>query len=125
MLLPAPRASQARGVSVSGDAPDMPSRRKPPDEPTPKPRIKVAERRRQILAAARTQFRTRGYAETTHESVAGAAGVKLSSVLKHFPAKTDLFAGLYEEFHTAAFTPLQAGPGADAMAFWLGLPARF
>ena len=103
----------------------MPSRRKPPHEPAPKPRITVAERRRQILAAARSQFRTKGYAETTHESIAEAAGVKLSSVQKHYPDKTDLFAGLYEEFHTAAFTPLEDGPDADAMAFWLGLPAQF
>lgn len=102
----------------------MPSRQKPPGD-DPKPRVTPAERRRQILAAARSQFRSRGYAETTHESIAESAGVKLSSVQKHFPAKTDLFAGLYEEFHSAAFTPLVSGPGADAMPFWLGLPARF
>jgi AcrR family transcriptional regulator len=102
----------------------MPSRRKTPDD-SPKPRVTPTERRRQILAAARSQFRSRGYAETTHESIAGAAGVKLASVQKHFPEKADLFAGLYEEFHAAAFTPLEDGPSADAMPFWLGLPARF
>ena len=103
----------------------MPTRRKPPDEPVPKPRITVAERRRQILAAARSQFRSRGYAEATLEAVAGVVGVKLANVLKHYPAKTDLFAGLYEEFHAAAFTPPEDGPGADSLPFWLGLPARF
>lgn len=102
----------------------MPTRRKPPDD-DPKPRVTAAERRRQILVAARGLFRTRGYAETSPEAVAEAAGVKPSSVQKHFPAKTDLFAGLYAEFHAAAFTPPEAGPGADAMPFWLGLPTRF
>jgi AcrR family transcriptional regulator len=103
----------------------MPNRRKPTDEPAPKPRVTPTERRRQILAAARSQFRSRGYEATTHESIAESAGVKLASVQKHFPAKTDLFAGLYEEFHTAAFTPLEDGPSPDAISFWLGLPARF
>ncbi|HJZ55535.1 MAG TPA: TetR/AcrR family transcriptional regulator, partial [Gemmataceae bacterium] len=102
----------------------MPSRRKPSGD-DPKPRITVAERRRQILAAARSLFRSRGYAETTAEAVAEAAGVKPTTLAKHFPAKTDLFAGLYEEFHAAAFTPPESGPGADALPFWLGLPGRF
>jgi AcrR family transcriptional regulator len=102
----------------------MPTRRKQPDD-DPKPRVTAAERRRQILAAARALFRSRGYADTTPEAVAEAAGVKVTSVAKHFPAKADLFAGLYKEFHAAAFTPPEGGPGADALPFWLGLPARF
>jgi AcrR family transcriptional regulator len=103
----------------------MAKRRKPPDDETPRPRVSAAERRRQILAAARPLFRTRGYAGVTHEAVAESAGVKLASVLKHFPAKADLFAGLFADFHAAAFPTEPAGPGADALAFWLGLPERF
>src|SRR5947208_2127994 len=53
------------------------------------------------------------------------AGVKPSTVGRHFPHKSDLFAGLYDQFHAAAFTPPDDGPGADALQFWLGLPARF
>ena len=57
--------------------------------------------------------------------MAESAGVKPTTVAKHFPTKADLFAGLYEEFHTAAFTPPENGPGADALPFWFGLPGRF
>src|SRR5512139_2747066 len=102
----------------------MAKRRNQPDE-TPRPRVSAAERRRQILAAARPLFRTRGYAALTHEAVAEAAGVKLASVLKHFPNKADLFAGLFDDFHAAAFPSEHAGPGADSLSFWLGLPGRF
>ena len=102
----------------------MAKRRKPSDE-TPRPRVTTAERRRQILAAARPLFRTRGFAGITHEAVAESARVKLSSVLKHFPNKADLFAGLFADFHAAAFPASQAGPGADSLQFWLGLPERF
>lgn len=102
----------------------MPHRRKQPDD-TPPPRTTPAERRRKILQAARQLFRTRGYADTTTEAVAAAAGVKPTTVAKHFPHKSDLFAGLYDEFHAAAFTPPENGPGADALQFWLNLPERF
>ncbi len=102
----------------------MPSRRKKPSG-APRPRPTPAERRRQILAAARSLFRSRGYDQTTPEAVAEAAGVKVVTVTKHFPTKPDLFAGLYEELHAAAFTEPEEGPGADALPFWLALPARF
>jgi AcrR family transcriptional regulator len=102
----------------------MPNRRKQPDDRS-RPRVSPAERRRQILAAARVLFRARGYAETTPEAIAETAGVKPTSVAKHFPNKSDLFAGLYDEFHAAAFTPPENGPGADALQFWLNLPAQF
>jgi AcrR family transcriptional regulator len=102
----------------------MPSRRKQPED-GPRPRLTPAVRRRQILAAARGLFRARGYAETTPEAVAEAAGVKLGTVLKHFPTRPDLFAGLYDELHAAAFSPPEDGPGADTLTFWLALPDRF
>ena len=88
-------------------------------KPTP------AGKRQAILAAARSLFRTRGYAETTPEAVAEAAGVKPATVAKHFPNKADLFAGLYDQFHAAAFDPAEAGPHPDAIQFWLNLPGRF
>src|SRR3954464_10801095 len=100
--------------------PPMPRPRKP-DRPPPTP----AEKRQQILAAARSLFRTRGYAETTPDAVAEAAGVKPATVAKHFPNKADLFAGLYDQFHAAAFDPQEAGPHPDALQFWLNLPDRF
>src|SRR5438552_1874011 len=105
-------------------APAMPSRRKPPGD-APKPRVTPTERRKQLLAAARTLFRSRGYADTTPEAVAAAVGVKVATVEKHFPNKADLFAGLYDQFHAAAFEPVEGGPQPDALPFWLNLPARF
>src|SRR5687767_11387033 len=82
-----PRARRARrSVRRLRSRCPMAKGRKQPDD-TPRPRVTAAERRRQILAAARTLFRTRGYAATTPEAVAEAAGVKLASVQKHFPAK--------------------------------------
>lgn len=102
----------------------MPSRRKQPEDGR-RPRVTPAERRKQILGAARSLFRSRGYAATTQEAVAESAGVKLTTITKHFPTKPDLFAGLYDELHAAAFTPPEAGPGADALPFWLALPGRF
>ena len=98
----------------------MPRPRKT-DRPKPTP----AEKRQAVLAAARSLFRTRGYAETTPEAVAEAAGVKVATVAKHFPNKADLFAGLYDQFHAAAFEPVEGGPQPDALPFWLNLPARF
>ena len=102
----------------------MPSRRKQSGD-GPRPRVSPAERRRQILAAARSLFRSRGYADTTPEAIAETAGVKPSTVGRHFPQKSDLFAGLYDQFHAAAFDPPPGGPGADALQFWLSLPGRF
>src|SRR5437016_1888445 len=102
----------------------MPNRRKRPDDRA-RPRVSRVERRRQVLAAARALCRSRGYDRTTPEAIVEAAGVKVTSVEKHFPHKSDLFAGLYDEFHAAAFTPPEDGPGADSLLFWLNLPARF
>lgn len=102
----------------------MPGPRKQPGD-TPRPRVTVAERRRTILAAARAVFRSKGYPDATPDDVAAAAKLKPATLAKHFPTKADLFAGLYAELHAAAFTPPETGPGADALPFWLGLPARF
>src|SRR4051812_34806887 len=98
---------------------------RPRKQPGDRPKPTRAERRQHILAAARTLFRTRGYAETTPEAVAEAAGVKPATVARHFPNKADLFAGLYDQFHAAAFDPAEAGPQPDALQFWLNLPGRF
>jgi AcrR family transcriptional regulator len=93
--------------------------------PRKQPRPTPAEKRHAVLAAARALFRSCGYAETTPEAVAEAAGVKAATVAKHFPNKADLFAGLYDQFHAAAFDPTASGPQPDALQFWLNLPDRF
>ena len=44
-----------------------------------------------ILAAAEREFSTKGYAKTTTDDIAEAAGVSLSVLFRHYPAKADLF----------------------------------
>lgn len=44
-----------------------------------------------MLAAAAREFATKGYARSTTDEIADAAGVSLSVLFRHFPAKTDLF----------------------------------
>jgi AcrR family transcriptional regulator len=44
-----------------------------------------------ILAAAEREFSVKGYARTTTDDIAEAAGVSLSVLFRHYPAKADLF----------------------------------
>jgi AcrR family transcriptional regulator len=44
-----------------------------------------------ILAAAEREFSLKGYAKTTTDDIADSAGVSLSVLFRHFPAKADLF----------------------------------
>jgi AcrR family transcriptional regulator len=44
-----------------------------------------------LLDAAVRQFAANGYAKTTTDDIAEAAGVSLSVLFRHFPAKSDLF----------------------------------
>lgn len=44
-----------------------------------------------ILAAATREFAVKGYARTTTDDIADAAGVSLSVLFRHYPAKADLF----------------------------------
>ncbi len=107
----------------------MPSSRKPADGPddanAPRPRPTAAERRRLVVAAARGQFRARGYPDATLDAIAEAAGLKPATVAKLFPDKPAVLAAVVDEFHAAAFVPVPDTPGADGMPFWLGLVDRF
>jgi AcrR family transcriptional regulator len=62
-----------------------------------KPRVSKAERRRQLLTHARHLFTTRGYAATTPEEIAQAAGVSETMVKRHFPTQLDLFVGILDD----------------------------
>src|ERR1700726_1961206 len=44
-----------------------------------------------LLDAAVRQFAANGYAKTTTDDIAEAAGVSLSVLFRHYPAKADLF----------------------------------
>jgi AcrR family transcriptional regulator len=62
-------------------------------------RRSTQEVRQLILAAAAREFSTTGYAGTTTDDIAAAAGVSLSVLFRHYPAKADLFrAALLQPF---------------------------
>jgi len=72
--------------------------------------LKLTERKRAaILAAAREEFLTQGFRETSMDRVAERAEVSKRTVYNHFASKEDLFyaitAGLVEEMHQAVRTP--------------------
>jgi AcrR family transcriptional regulator len=69
----------------------------------PKARVSKAERRRQLVAHARHLFTSRGYADTTPEMVAGAAGVSPTILSRHFETKKALFLGVLHEIQSSAF----------------------
>lgn len=57
------------------------------------------ERRREILIAATTLFREKGYADTTIGEIARAAGVAAGTVYLYFPSKDHILLALHDQFH--------------------------
>lgn len=66
-----------------------------------------AERKAQILTAARAVFVARGYAEARVEDVAKAAGLSKGAVYFYFPSKRDLFMALVLSEHEATYRFLE------------------
>src|SRR3954447_2150954 len=80
----------------------------------PTQRMSGAQRREEILVAARTVFAERGYAASTDE-VARAAGVSQPYVVRMFGTKRELFLEAYSVASAeiiAALTAVPAGPDA-------------
>src|SRR5947208_16294002 len=69
--------------------------------PKPPPRLRKAERKRQLLAHAKQLFVTLGYHATTTEKIAAAAGVTEPVLYRHFESKKALFLEVLEEIRTA------------------------
>jgi AcrR family transcriptional regulator len=76
----------------------MPSGREPHDQPVaqaaPPPggrRLRRAERRQQLLAAATQAFARAGFAATSLDDIAQAAGISRVLLYRHFDSKTDLY----------------------------------
>ena len=61
-------------------------------KPAPGQRLPAAERREQMLKAASIVFGERGYAGTTTDAVAKAAGVSQAYIVRTFGSKENLFA---------------------------------
>jgi len=62
-----------------------------------RPRRPAAERRRQILAAARSLFAERGFHATTTRDLASAADINDALIYRYFPDKQAILAALMDE----------------------------
>jgi AcrR family transcriptional regulator len=60
-------------------------------QPEPVRRLRRAERREQILAAATQAFARAGFAATSLDDIATAAGISRAILYRHFDSKTDLY----------------------------------
>jgi AcrR family transcriptional regulator len=76
----------------------MPAKRPPANQPaagaaapTPLRRLRRAERREQLLAAATQAFARTGFAATSLDDIAQAAGISRVLLYRHFDSKTDLY----------------------------------
>jgi AcrR family transcriptional regulator len=75
----------------------MPTRQQNPSQPAAKAaaptpvRLRRAERREQLLAAATRAFARAGFAATSLDDIAAAAGISRVLLYRHFDSKTDLY----------------------------------
>jgi AcrR family transcriptional regulator len=76
----------------------MPTKREPANQaaaravaPTPVRRLRRPERREQLLAAATRAFARAGFAATSLDDIATAAGISRVLLYRHFDSKTDLY----------------------------------
>ena len=76
----------------------MPTKQPPGNEPagkaaaaTPVRRLRRAERREQLLAAATQAFARAGFAATSLDDIAEQAGISRVLLYRHFESKTDLY----------------------------------
>ncbi|HTE68967.1 MAG TPA: helix-turn-helix domain-containing protein [Actinomycetes bacterium] len=92
----------------------MPTKRPPANQPTAKAaapssvrRLRRAERREQLLAAATQAFARTGFAATSLDDIAEAAGISRVLLYRHFESKTDLYRAVLDR----AITRLTAAVG--------------
>jgi AcrR family transcriptional regulator len=89
-----------------------------------RPRLRRAERRDQILAAATRAFARSGFAATALDDIAAEAGISRVILYRHFESKTDLYravldhacAGLLEAVGSDDYTPDSLDALLDAAA---------
>ncbi len=79
-----------------------------------RPRRPAAERRRQILSAARTLFAERGFDATTTRDLAAAADINDALIYRYFPDKQAILAALVDEA-IAVFQGLPKPPDQAAV----------
>jgi AcrR family transcriptional regulator len=70
--------------------------------------MRKLDRRRQLLAQAKNLFAMLGYAHTTTEKIARAAGVSEPVLYRHFESKKELFIELLDEVRAATISRWQS-----------------
>ncbi len=75
------------------------------------PRMRKADRKRQLLAHAKHLFVTLGYQNTTTEKIARASGVSEPVLYRHFDSKKALFLEVLQEIREATLTRWHAETG--------------
>lgn len=94
---------------------NVPSQSPPSQSPAGRrPRRPAAERRRQILDAARTLFAERGFDATTTRDLAAAADINDALIYRYFPDKHAILAALVDEA-IAVFQGLPKPPDQAAV----------
>jgi AcrR family transcriptional regulator len=86
----------------------------PRERPAPGQRLPAAERRQVIERAASELFAKQGYAPTTLEQIARAAGVTKPVLYRHFRSKKDLHLSLLAAHRDALLRRLVEGLATDA-----------
>src|SRR5206468_6070280 len=82
--------------------------------PKSAPRMRKADRKRQLLIHAKHLFVTLGYQNTTTEKIARAAGVSEPVLYRHFENKKALFLEVLQEIRAATLNRWNTGTAASA-----------
>src|SRR5919198_5393952 len=95
-----------------------------PYRPTERTRARLAAARERIVDAALAQLAEGGYASASVVTVARRAGVATGTVYRHFPSKSDLFAGVFRRASQAEVDVLRGmtsrgEPVAQRLAAWV------
>src|SRR5438105_14329414 len=78
------------------------------------PRMRKADRKRQLVLQAKQLFVTLGYQNTTTEKIAKSAGVSEPVLYRHFETKKALFLEVLQEIRAATLTRWNAESAAGA-----------
>ena len=88
-------------------------RRRSPDA-TPAPRLRKAERKRQLLACAKQLFVSHGYHNVSIRKIAERIEYSPAAIYSYFPSKDDIFFALAEEgFQLLASSATEPPAGQD------------
>ncbi len=75
----------------------------------------------QIMAAARQEFLSRGYADASMRRTAAVAGMSAAGLYKHFPSKEDMFSALVEPAFQGLMTLYRQEETAEREALAAGM----